>query len=203
MARVEMGKNLGIQRAAAAHGAVGTRLSERRAQNDMMKIKKILAPADMSSLCISGIRFALDLAQWQQSEVLIYNVLTVEETPFPQGTEEWVAKQTESPKLKKTLEQRKKMLDDFISKEFTELIGTTTVRQEVEIGPPYRRIVDKAAAESVDLIVMSTHGRTGLAHMLIGSVTERVLRRAPCPILAVPAPRRTKRSSKRLRKTAG
>lgn len=203
MARVEMGKNLGIQRAAAAHGAVGTRLSERRAQNDMMKIKKILAPADMSSLCISGIRFALDLAQWQQSEVLIYNVLTVEETPFPQGTEEWVAKQTESPKLKKTLEQRKKMLDDFISKEFTELIGTTTVRQEVEIGTPYRRIVDKAAAESVDLIVMSTHGRTGLAHMLIGSVTERVLRRAPCPILAVPAPRRTKRSSKRLRKTAG
>jgi nucleotide-binding universal stress UspA family protein len=203
MARVEMGKNLGIQRTAAAHGAVGTRLSERRAQNDMMKIKKILAPADMSSLCISGIRFALDLAQWQQSEVLIYNVLTVEETPFPQGTEEWVAKQTESPKLKKTLEQRKKMLDDFISKEFTELIGTTTVVQEVEIGTPYRRIVDKAAAESVDLIVMSTHGRTGLAHMLIGSVTERVLRRAPCPILAVPAPRRTKRSSKRLRKTAG
>jgi nucleotide-binding universal stress UspA family protein len=203
MARVEMGKNLGIQRTAAAHGAVGTRLSERRAQNDMMKIKKILAPADMSSLCISGIRFALDLAQWQQSEVLIYNVLTVEETPFPQGTEEWVAKQTESPKLKKTLEQRKKMLDDFISKEFTEVIGTTTVVQEVEIGTPYRRIVDKAAAESVDLIVMSTHGRTGLAHMLIGSVTERVLRRAPCPILAVPAPRRTKRSSKRLRKTAG
>jgi universal stress protein A len=50
---------------------------------------------------------------------------------------------------------------------------------------------------------MSTHGRTGLAHMLIGSVTERVLRRASCPVLAVPAPRRTKRLSKRLSKTAG
>ena len=149
----------------------------------MIKIKKILAPADMSSLCISGIRFALELAQWQQSEVLIYNVLTVEETPFPQGTEEWVAKQTELPKLKKTLDQRKKLLDDFISKEFADLIGTTKIRQEVEIGTPYRRIVDKAAAESVDIIVMSTHGRTGLAHMLIGSVTERVLRRASCPVL--------------------
>jgi universal stress protein A len=43
---------------------------------------------------------------------------------------------------------------------------------------------------------MSTHGRTGLAHMLIGSVTERVLRRAPCPVLAVPAPRRIKRLRK-------
>jgi universal stress protein A len=169
----------------------------------MTKIKKILAPADMSGLCISGIRFALELAQWQQSEVLIYNVLTVEETPFPQGTEDWVAKQTELPKLKKVLDQRKKMLEDFIAKEFADLIGTTQVRQEVEIGTPYRRIVDKAAAESVDIIVMSTHGRTGLAHMLIGSVTERVLRRASCPVLAVPAPRRTKRLSKRLRKAAG
>ena len=128
----------------------------------MTKIKKILAPADMSNLCISGIRFALELAQWQQSEVLIYNVLTVEETPFPQGTEEWVAKQTELPKLKKILDQRKKTLNDFIAKEFADLIGTTKVRQEVEIGTPYRRIVDKAAAESVDIIVMSTHGRTGL-----------------------------------------
>ena len=168
----------------------------------MTKIKKILAPADMSNLCISGIRFALDLAQWQQSEVLIYNVLTVEETPFPQGTEEWVAEQTELPKLKKVLEERKKMLEDFISKEFAGLIGTTKLRQEVEIGTAYRRIVDKATAESVDIIVMSTHGRTGLAHMLIGSVTERVLRRASCPVLAVPAPRRTKGVSKRLRNAA-
>jgi universal stress protein A len=169
----------------------------------MAKIKKILAPADMSGLSIPGIRFAFELAQWQQSEVLIYNVLTVEETPFPQGSEEWVAKQTEVPKLKKVLDQRKKMLADFISKEFADLIGNTDIRQEVEIGTPYRRIVDKATAESVDIIVMSTHGRTGLAHMLIGSVTERVLRRASCPVLAVPVPRRSKRLSKRLRKTAG
>ena len=152
----------------------------------------------MSSLCISGIRLALELAQWQQAEVLIYNVLTVEETPFPQGTEDWVAKQTELPKLKKTLDARRKLLERFISEKFPDLIGNANVRQDVEIGTPYKRIVDKAEAEGVDMIVMSTHGLTGLAHMLIGSVTERVLRRAPCPILAVPAPRRTKRLSKRI-----
>src|SRR5918999_5298115 len=168
----------------------------------MTKIKKILAPADMSSLCILGIRFALELAQWQQSEVVIYNVLTVEETPFPQGTEEWVSQQTELPKLKKSLEGRRKLLDHFISEKFPDLIANAKVRQEVEIGTPYKRIVEKAEAEGTDMIVMSTHGRTGLAHMLIGSVTERVLRRAPCPVLAVPAPRRTKRLSKRLRKAA-
>jgi universal stress protein A len=166
----------------------------------MPDVKKILAPADMSSLCVPGIRFALELAQWQQAEVLIYNVLTVEETPFPQGSEEWVSQQTELPKLKKALDQRRKLLDQFISEKFSDLTADAKVRQEVEIGTPYKRIVEKAEAEGSDIIVMSTHGRTGLAHMLIGSVTERVLRRAPCPTLAVPAPRRTRRLSKRFRK---
>ena len=164
----------------------------------MVQIRKILAPADMSSLCIAGIRFAFELAHWQNAEVLIYNVLTVEETPFPQGTEEWVSQQTELPKLKKSLEARRKLLDQFISDKFPDLIANAKVRQEVEIGTPYKRIVDKAEAERVDMIVMSTHGRTGLAHMLIGSVTERVLRRAHCPVLAVPAPRRIKRLAKQL-----
>jgi universal stress protein A len=66
----------------------------------------------------------------------------------------------------------------------------------VGIGTPYKAIVDAAVAESVDLIAMSTHGRTGLAHMLIGSVTERVLRRAPCPVLAVPPPKKSKRAKR-------
>ena len=74
----------------------------------MAQIRKILAPADMSSLCVAGIRLALELAEWQQAEVLIYNVLTVEETPFPQGTEEWVSQQTELPKLKKISGSKKK-----------------------------------------------------------------------------------------------
>ena len=162
----------------------------------MAKIKKILAPADMSGLSISGVRTALELAQWQKSEVLLYNVITVEETPFPQGAEEWVVKQTEMPKVKKLLEQRKKMFEQFITENFADLIPVSTIRQVVDIGTPYKRIVEKALLEGSDMIVMSTHGRTGLAHMLIGSVTERVLRRAPCPVLAVPMPRRTMRPAK-------
>ena len=150
----------------------------------------------MSGLSISGVRMALELAQWQKSEVLLYNVITVEETPFPQGAEEWVVKQTEMPKLKKLLDQRKKMFERFIAEKFAELIPVSNIRQVVDIGTPYKKIVEKAALESSDMIVMSTHGRTGLAHMLIGSVTERVLRRAPCPVLAVPMPRRIRRPVK-------
>jgi nucleotide-binding universal stress UspA family protein len=165
----------------------------------MAKIKKILAPADLSQLCVSGVRLALELAQWQQAEVLIYNVLTVEESPFPQGAEDWVVKQTELPKFKKTLDQRRKQLERFFTDNFPEAASAGNVRQEVGVGTPYKRIVEKAQQEGIDMIVMSTHGRTGLAHMLIGSVTERVLRRAPCPIIAVPTPRKPRRPSIRSR----
>ena len=55
-------------------------------------------------------------------------------------------------------------------------------------GTPELVIVDMAAEKEADLIVMGTHGRTGLAHVLLGSVAERVLRTAPCPVITVKAP---------------
>ena len=53
-------------------------------------------------------------------------------------------------------------------------------------GPAAQTIVETARGKAVDLIVMGTHGRTGLRHLLIGSVAERVIRLAPCPVMVVP-----------------
>ena len=61
------------------------------------------------------------------------------------------------------------------------------VRCEVYTGDPSRRIVQTAAEEDVDLIIMSSHGRTGLARSIFGSVAETVMRRSPCPVMVVPA----------------
>jgi nucleotide-binding universal stress UspA family protein len=58
-------------------------------------------------------------------------------------------------------------------------------RAVVNVGDPLRQLVDYAASESVDLIVMGTHGRSGVAHLFLGSVAERVVRTAPCPVLTV------------------
>jgi nucleotide-binding universal stress UspA family protein len=66
------------------------------------------------------------------------------------------------------------------------------IRQMVEIGVPYANIVELAEREGVDLIVMSIHGKTGFSHMLLGSVTGRVVPRAPCPVLSIPAIERKK-----------
>ena len=164
----------------------------------MPKIQTILAPSDLSDLSIAGVRYGLELAQWQASEVLVYHAVTVEETPFPQGNEAWVASQTDMPRIKKLLDQRRKQLDQFLCSNLGALVERTVVRQEVGIGTPYKVILDLARDQSIDLIVMSTHGRTGLAHMLMGSVTERVLRRAPCPVLAVPLENTGKKRRRKL-----
>lgn len=161
------------------------------------KIKKILAPVDLSDFSKRGVHYALDLAQWQQSEVLIYNVISIEETPFPQGSEDWVVQQTDTPKFKKLLDQRKKAFERFVRESCADSPPNARVRHDIGIGTPYKRIVEKAQQEGADLIVMPTHGRTGLAHMLIGSVTERVLRRASCAVLAIPALKESKRALKK------
>jgi universal stress protein A len=57
--------------------------------------------------------------------------------------------------------------------------------RQVVVGAPHQQILEAAAAERVDWIVMATHGRTGLSHLVMGSVAERVLRTAPCPVLTI------------------
>jgi universal stress protein A len=79
----------------------------------------------------------------------------------------------------------KDRIEKFLKETFPDLISKVKVRQEVEIGVAHERIVEKAAKEGVDMIVMSTHGRTGLLHMLMGSVAEQVVRQAPCPVLSI------------------
>jgi nucleotide-binding universal stress UspA family protein len=59
------------------------------------------------------------------------------------------------------------------------------VTRLVDVGLPYLKILETATTEQVDLIVMATHGRTGLGHLVMGSVAERVVRMAPCPVLTI------------------
>jgi nucleotide-binding universal stress UspA family protein len=60
------------------------------------------------------------------------------------------------------------------------------IKEIVEMGEPHDLIVEWAKDNAVDIVIMSTHGRSGLARMMLGSVTEKVLRKAQCPVLAVP-----------------
>lgn len=145
----------------------------------MNKIKKILAPTDLSDLSRTGVRHALETAHSLGAEVIVYYVITYEEVNLPH-----IGFYTEA--LTKWLPQeRKKLLSEFLRDNFADMISKVEIKQEVEVGVPYQRIVEKAVKEGVEMIVMSTHGRTGLLHMLLGSVTEKVVRHAPCPVLSI------------------
>lgn len=76
--------------------------------------------------------------------------------------------------------------DRFLAQHFADCIDLVEVRQAVEFGEPFRNIVRKAAEEGVDMIVMSTHGRTGIDRLMWGSIAEKVVAHAPCAVVVVP-----------------
>jgi len=152
----------------------------------MKQTKKILAPTDLSDLSQAGVRVALEMAADRGAEVVVYNVLGYEETRLVPALEDWApVDPAVIPRVEEIVADRKVQLRKYLEENFADLLSKVKVRCEVEVGLAYQRIVEKAAAEKVDLIVMSTHGRTGFLHVLIGSVTEKVVRMAACPVLSV------------------
>jgi nucleotide-binding universal stress UspA family protein len=144
----------------------------------MSRIKKILAPTDFSELSKLGIGYALELARDTGAEVMIYHAIDLGDM--------WEKRRTDLGAYQNMLEHSRQTLDNFLAENFADRIDLVEVRQSVEVGGPVNNIVEKAAKESIDLIVMSTHGRTGIEHMILGSVTEKIVARASCPVLVVP-----------------
>jgi nucleotide-binding universal stress UspA family protein len=145
----------------------------------MDKIKKILAPTDYSELSNVGLHYALDLARSLSAEVIVLHVVSL--------GDDWFAKNEKLSPVTDLITEQQEFLDKFLREKFADAMNLVEVRQKVELGTAYSNIAELAEREAVDMIVMSTHGRTGLDHMMLGSVTEKVIAHAPCPVLALPA----------------
>jgi nucleotide-binding universal stress UspA family protein len=148
----------------------------------MGKITKILAPTDFSELSKVGVRYALEMARDVNAEVIVYHAIDL-------GAE-WKDRRAEVAPYHDMIEESVQLMDKFLADHFVGCIDGVEVRKAVEFGTPHINIVEKAAAEGAELIVMSTHGRTGVDHMILGSVAEKVVARATCPVLVVPRPDR-------------
>jgi nucleotide-binding universal stress UspA family protein len=90
------------------------------------------------------------------------------------------------PIAPEALRQAEQQMDQTVSMASARL--GERLRRRTETGDPLRRIVEVAAEGKYDIVVMGTHGRLGRLHMLVGSVTEGVVRNAPCPVLTVRVP---------------
>lgn len=152
----------------------------------MNTIKKILAPTDLSELSAAGVRHALELARTSGVEVTVYLVVGFKEMMnFGEELSEWpTAGHTTRPPVS-ILERYRAALARFLEEHCSDLLPLVEVHKKVELGMPEKDIVEEAKKEGADLIVISTHGRTGLSHLVAGSVTEMVIRHAPCPVLSI------------------
>jgi nucleotide-binding universal stress UspA family protein len=151
----------------------------------MEQIRKILAPTDLSEFSKVGVRYALNLAMTAGAEVTVYHVVTFDEIEEygRELQERGTAVLTRPPGY--LLEKYRSALAGFLKASFSDLIQSVKIREQVELGTADKNIVEEAAKQGTDLIVISTHGRTGLDHILMGSVTEKVVRHAPCPVLSI------------------
>ena len=148
----------------------------------MDQIKKILVPTDLSELSQVGVRYALNLAKAIEAEVTIYHVVDYDTlTRYGQRS---TAPSSFQPPDKFFLERYQVALSQFLKDYISDLTPYVKVREKVELGTPDTSIVELAKSEGYDLIIMSTHGKTGL-RMTVGSVTEKVVRTAPCPVLSI------------------
>jgi nucleotide-binding universal stress UspA family protein len=141
-----------------------------------MEVHLILAPTDFSEYSQQAIQYARDLAQTFGATLLLLHV--VEPPPYPI---EGLPPSELSGTLLDDLEQ-------YATSDLARVLANEAevkVVRRVVVGIPYRTIVEAAEAEKVDLIVMATHGRTGFSHLFMGSVAERVVRTAPCPVLTI------------------
>jgi nucleotide-binding universal stress UspA family protein len=141
------------------------------------KIKKILAPTDLSKLSRPALRYALELALERGAAVIAYHVISEDS--------EWLGSDDRLNPANALLPQHRERLHAFMTENFADLIDKVEVIELVEAGVPYNKIVEKAQNEKVDLIVMSTHGRTGFEQILLGSVTAKVVARSNCPVLSI------------------
>ena len=135
-----------------------------------MSMKKILFPTDFSTASDAALVHAENLAKQSSAELLI---LHIEEPPLAYGGGELYYGLPE-PSSKRIL----KMLSDVCPSD-----PQLSFEHRLVMGDPATEIVRIAEEEQAELIVLGTHGRTGLSRILMGSVAEAVVRHAPCPVL--------------------
>lgn len=150
----------------------------------MPKIQKIVCPVDFSNCAQQALNYAQELAKQFDAELSIvhaYEDPAAYVTPMPMSG--YVG-----PGAELLLELRKQLEVRLEETKQEMLRRGARVRTELLEGTPYRVVLDWAKEWKADLIVIGTHGHTGLTHALLGSVTERVVRMSECPVLTIRTP---------------
>ena len=147
----------------------------------MAEIKRVLCPVDFSDASRHAVEHAIVIAGWYKSRITALHVHNP--IVLPIASLELAGYREASEPDAGGFKQLQADLAAFVQSATAAGIG---VDARIESGPPAVQILDCAAALPADLIVIGTHGVGGFEHLILGSVTEKVLRKAACPVLTVP-----------------
>lgn len=146
-----------------------------------MKIEKILFPTDFSEGSAHALPYAVDLSKHYDAQLyilhVVYDITQATGGHVPHISSDEVAK-----------ELNEWALNEIGTCCVEEIRGLTNVEKKVIQGIPNETIVKFAADEKIDMIVMGTYGRVGLQRLIFGNTAERVVRKAPCPVMTVRIP---------------
>lgn len=143
-------------------------------------LKRILVPTDFSETLAAALKDALPLAAEFGAELHVLHVLDMTAGQF------FAAEMAMVPSPAIEAEARQRAEAELATLLTRDEIANYRARLVTEQGAPFAAIIRYAREHEVDLIVMGTHGRGAVAHLIIGSVAENVVRKAPCPVLTIP-----------------
>ncbi len=148
---------------------------------DYPKYKKVLFCTDFSKNSDCAFDYAFGIAKRDEGVLYILNVIPT--TPDPYHLERWLTKE-QLDKMKSTLkEDREKRFNDQY---LNHIKDKTKVKIVTKSGREDEKILKFAQKEKIDIIVIGTHGRTGIEHVFLGSVAEKIIRRSPIPVFVIP-----------------
>ena len=154
--------------------------------------KRILCPVDLSSFSLDALRLAVKIAETNDAMLDVLHVIhnpfdEIYMTRITQADPASMEGYTTEPQVRAKILRATEESSEILLKQFCrEVIPShIKVRYHVRKGDPFENILEGAEDFLIDLIVLATHGRTGIKRLVIGNVAEKVVRHAPCPVLTL------------------
>ena len=144
-------------------------------------IKKVLVPIDFSDYSKSALKYAVNFCKKFNAEIIL--IYVVEPVIYPP---DFSMGQIAIPSVNAEWNERAKQELEKLARD--QITGEVQVKTIIKTGKPFLEIIETASELDVDLIIIATHGRSGVEHILFGSTAEKVVRKAPCPVLTLREP---------------
>ena len=148
----------------------------------MIKIEKILFPTDFSEHSRHAFSYAMSFAK--EYGARLYMLHIVEDVQYLANA--YMFDVPIMPSFADMEQSRLKEMQEFIDREAAD--SSISIEKMIKHGRPFIEIIQTARDENIDLIVIATHGRSGLEYVFFGSTAEKVVRKAPCPVLSIRMP---------------